>query len=192
MILIIDDSQPVIQTITELLSSHNLKSTHAHFNNALTTYYSHINSITSIITNANPNYYSHILNLKQHSNNTPFLVLASCESDQEITTLKHQGCIIIPTIKTITTLQQYYNINTPPNNTILDELAHEIWATAQLLPNECILDGVHRIKTVIMENQKDIVQQLIPNFETLWPRIKQHNLTKNCARDIYTLITTGI
>ena len=33
----------------------------------------------------------------------------------------------------------------------LDDLAHELWATAQLLPGECILDGVERIKETIRE-----------------------------------------
>jgi hypothetical protein len=33
----------------------------------------------------------------------------------------------------------------------LDDLAHELWATAQLAPGECILHGVERIKDVIRE-----------------------------------------
>lgn len=33
----------------------------------------------------------------------------------------------------------------------LDDLAHELWYTAQLLPGECISDGVERIKDVIRE-----------------------------------------
>ena len=33
----------------------------------------------------------------------------------------------------------------------LDDLAHELWATAQLVPGECILDGVERIKQTIRE-----------------------------------------
>ena len=33
----------------------------------------------------------------------------------------------------------------------LDDLAHELWSTAQLLPGECISDGVERIKDVIRE-----------------------------------------
>jgi hypothetical protein len=33
----------------------------------------------------------------------------------------------------------------------LNDLAHELWATAQLLPGECISDGVERIKETIRE-----------------------------------------
>ena len=32
-----------------------------------------------------------------------------------------------------------------------EDEAHEIWAMAQLLPNECILDGVSRIKKKLEE-----------------------------------------
>jgi len=91
---------------------------------------------------------------------------------------------------------------------MLDGLAHEIWATAQLLPHEGIVDGVDRIITVIRENQKDIVQQLkpaMPSFEILWSRIEQQYAALGCnfdnyhlaavkdgARDMYKLITEGV
>lgn len=34
------------------------------------------------------------------------------------------------------------------------DVAHEIWATAQLLPEEGIEDGVHRIVEILKENFK--------------------------------------
>lgn len=37
---------------------------------------------------------------------------------------------------------------------MLDDLAHEIWSVAQLLPNEGIEDGVERIKNIIAEALK--------------------------------------
>lgn len=88
---------------------------------------------------------------------------------------------------------------------MLDGLAHEIWAAAQLLPHEGILDGVDRIKKVLVDNQKDIAQQInptMPSFEELWSRIEQqytslginfknYNLTavKDGARDMYEIVT---
>jgi len=36
----------------------------------------------------------------------------------------------------------------------LNDIAHEIWATAQLLPNEGIEDGVVRIESILKENQE--------------------------------------
>ena len=37
------------------------------------------------------------------------------------------------------------------NEQDFDELAHEIWAMAQMHPEECITDGVDRIKNRLLE-----------------------------------------
>jgi len=44
----------------------------------------------------------------------------------------------------------------------LDGLAHEIWAAAQLMPNEGIVDGVDRIKKVLEEAVEISIQHPQP------------------------------
>lgn len=48
-------------------------------------------------------------------------------------------------------------IRATPNSSVLEGLAHELWAAAQLLPHEGIEDAIPRLVEILQQAQTDTV-----------------------------------
>jgi len=56
---------------------------------------------------------------------------------------------------------------------MFEGLSHEIWAAAQLLPDEGVVDGVDRIKKILEDVFGNSIKQLKDEISVLVPKINQ-------------------